>query len=447
MKNRYIYFVIYLCLLILFVLLYITQYTRVLNVRKSILSVTPGTNERISLPVVDMRQTTQGIVVAGAYGMEYQLPRVASAAPGQVIGLLPQVSTPISNLKLATSYQITLNSQSFSYFCLTNCSGFDLFSRLYIKLYQLQTKFVSKMYSFLSPSQVHLLVGVLLGKQDQLSPEEKQLFRRAGISHVLVASGYNVTIIASLCYAIIRKIFSIRKTISIAIICIFLQLFVIGFEPSIVRATLMASLLFVGKWFGRQGSAFMTLVFAGAIMALIEPFIIFSLSFQLSFLATLALLCFSDRASIQKKTDQRPFLSRVSLDLVNDAVLPFFAVTLFILPLQLGVFGEFTLVGLLSSFLLLWMVPIMMAMGSVFCLSLFLHPIIASVIAVPTAFMLQLFWNTVVWLGNVPYGQVQFGKPSIIGLSIYYIFLGFYFLFQTSKREVRPLGMSITKKH
>ena len=135
--------------------------------------------------------------------------------------------------------------------------------------------------------------GILLGVKQSLGGDLEQSFIRTGLIHIIVLSGYNIGIIIWFFMWLGKDIFRIgkRKLIPMVIGLIGLFMIMVGLGASIVRAGVMTGLALGAKFFGRESSATRLLIFAGCLIVFISPrVLVFDISFQLSFLATIGML-------------------------------------------------------------------------------------------------------------------------------------------------------------
>jgi competence protein ComEC len=134
------------------------------------------------------------------------------------------------------------------------------------------------------------LAGILIGAKENLSEKMLEDFRKTGVIHIVVLSGFNLSILAEFIIILLsvfgRKISAIFGSISIILFAI-----MTGASATIVRASLMALLIILAKSFGRQTEALKLLFVAGFLMLVNNPMLLlYDPSFQLSFLATLGLI-------------------------------------------------------------------------------------------------------------------------------------------------------------
>lgn len=192
-----------------------------------------------------------------------------------------------------------------------------------------------------------LLAGILFGFEPGFSSQFYDLFRKAGILHIIVASGFNLSVVVSFLLGIT---FFIKRRVSllIALVGMIFYALLTGLEPPILRAMLMAMGALSGEFFGRRYSALVGLFLAAVLMLFYNPLWLFNLSFQLSFAATAAVILV------------RPLIQKL---IVYEHAATTLAVQLFTLPLIFTNFHQVSLASLPVNSLILPLVPLIMGWG------------------------------------------------------------------------------------
>lgn len=154
-------------------------------------------------------------------------------------------------------------------------------------MYRLRGRISQSLEKALPDPQCALAEAMLLGKRSALPTEVKEDFSRSGLSHILAISGLHVTIVAGMALSVSVWAFGRRRPVYLLVTLGVLWLYVLlsGMGAAAVRAAIMASLWLWGDWLGRPRSAFTALVFAGALMTALDPRLLGSIGFQLSFAA------------------------------------------------------------------------------------------------------------------------------------------------------------------
>ena len=242
--------------------------------------------------------------------------------------------------------------------------------------------------------QSAILSGILLGDKLNISKDWKQKLARTGTSHIVAVSGMNIVMLAEILVGLGIIIGLYRQKalwLSLALIWFFIAL--IGFQPSAVRAGIMGSILIFCQILGRRNAGLRALVMAVAIMLAINPTLLrYSLSFQLSVLATLGLILLSSTMQSKIKSE------------IASATL---SAQIFTLPLLVYNFGNVSLVGLFANILIVPLLPVIMVLGIVFLAFGLLNSVLAIIFAWPVGILLSLL----VWLINIfskiPFAALQ----------------------------------------
>ncbi len=148
----------------------------------------------------------------------------------------------------------------------------------------------------LGPREQALVKALVLGQRDELDGEQRTAFARSGTIHVLAVSGMHVGLI----YVIIRSFFSwaggnrrIRILRSLFVLFVlWMYAGITGAAPSILRATIMFSLIAMGDIITRRTEHVNSLAAALLLLVLWDPSMLGNVGFQLSFLAVLGIIMF-----------------------------------------------------------------------------------------------------------------------------------------------------------
>jgi competence protein ComEC len=141
---------------------------------------------------------------------------------------------------------------------------------------------------FNNPKVVALFSALSIG-----SVEERQLvndFRKLGLSHILAISGFHFALYAGLLFLILRPILPTKIASSVALIILSGYLFFLGASPSVFRAWAAISLVLISRILGTRTTGLNALGVGLIAELLLDPLLVSSLSFQMSFLATTAIL-------------------------------------------------------------------------------------------------------------------------------------------------------------
>jgi competence protein ComEC len=146
-----------------------------------------------------------------------------------------------------------------------------------------------------SPELQGLIGGMVLGVREETPEEIEEQFQQTGTLHLFAVSGLNVAIVAQLLWTLGRAARLSRKSaIALIIPSLFFYAAVTGFNPSSVRAALMAALLLGGYFADRKVLAGNSLAAAAVLIFCFDTQQLFSTGFQLSFAVVTTIILFAD---------------------------------------------------------------------------------------------------------------------------------------------------------
>lgn len=267
-----------------------------------------------------------------------------------------------------------------------------------------------------------LLLGVTIGV-DKLKdlPSFNNALKDSGTIHVVVVSGFNISLVFSLVLKVIGSRYKTRNLIIAQIVTLFYSL-LSGFEPPVIRSYVMGSIVSWGKYCGRSLEAMYVLIFSGLVMILLDPAYLFSLSFQLSFMATLGLIVYS--SFFEKILKSKFFLFEDLSSTLSAQVL--------VWPIISFAFGRFSILSPLVNMLILWTIPISTILGGLFLLVSFINVFLAKIVALPLYVFLDIFITVVEFFAKIPFVSIDL-EISLILMITYYLVL--FILFMKSKHK------------
>ena len=252
-----------------------------------------------------------------------------------------------------------------------------------------------------------------------------QNLRETGTLHVVVASGQNVSMVANFLIGVLVLLISRRKALWLAMGGAILYVLMVGAEPPVVRAGIMAILAYLAQFLGREEEGTLALFFAAGVMLLINPLLLFDLGFQLSFTATGGILWLYPWLK-EKKLFSLPFL--------GEALATTLAAQIGVMPILLTNFGQISFLSPLINALVLWEVPLIMVLGLiVILLGLFIKPL-AVVLSWFVWLLLTFFVKVIELFGSFSWVSWEIKKPSFYWAVGYYLVLG-YLLWRKHERS------------
>lgn len=261
--------------------------------------------------------------------------------------------------------------------------------------------------------QSALISGIVLGQQSNLPYRLKQDLKATSTIHIVVVSGQNLTILAGFVMSLATWL-GRRKTIVLTLLIILGYSLLTGLQIPVIRAGIMAVLVYSAQLLGKEGVSSWVLFLTAAFMLIINPNWLLSISFQLSFLATFGVVVVA------------PILIKL-LEVVPKLLKEDLAVTLaaqvMVTPIIAYNFNQLSLVGILVNCLILWTIPLVMVIGGLCLIVGWVSMGLGQVIGLVPGVLLTYFVYLVEFFARLPGAGVSVGETPWIMWFGYYLLL------------------------
>lgn len=265
---------------------------------------------------------------------------------------------------------------------------------------------MDKINRLLPEPHAALLAGILLGARRNMPEDFALALQKTGTTHVIAASGYNVTLVIN---AVVAVFSFLHRKLRIIVSIVFVWCFVVlsGGSLPVVRAGIMGSFALVALFSGNVSTIHIMLPLGGALMVLVDPTVISSISFQLSFVSTAGLIYI-----VPVLQQLFPWVP----ESLQESTLVTISAILITSPITAFNFGQFSVIAPVANFLILPVVELTMFLGMILIIIpefLWVIPNIAtSIVWVP----LEYFVKVVMWLSELPFASVDL--PDISGWAV-----------------------------
>ena len=175
-------------------------------------------------------------------------------------------------------------------FALVQTSALETLSQQTSWLDSLRSNFTSSARS-ITPDSGALVAGLAIGEDSALSSQMLERMKTLSLTHLTAVSGANCAIVIGGVFLLLKRLGTRRwLTLSLSLFALALYVAVVGFEPSVIRAALMASVVLICAFAGRKVPPTVALSWAVILVLVIWPSMVTSLGFWLSVVATAAIL-------------------------------------------------------------------------------------------------------------------------------------------------------------
>ncbi|MBI2017769.1 ComEC/Rec2 family competence protein [Candidatus Daviesbacteria bacterium] len=281
-----------------------------------------------------------------------------------------------------------------------------------------------KISQFLPSPQAELLSGILLGQNKNLPGKLKLALRDTSTLHIVVASGQNLSMVAGF-FLGFSGLIGRRKALVLGLLaCIFYTL-LSGMQVPILRAAIMFGFASIAQFFGREKDGWWVLIITAALMLLVNPAWITSLSFQLSFLATFGVIVIS------------PIFLRwfERVPIIGQDLSVTLAAQIMVTPVIAQNFHQISFVSLAANVLILWTISFIMILGSLMILVGTIWSAAGLVVGVGVNIFLTYFIYIVQFFANLPFAWEYVEEQAWAVWIGYYMIVGGVLLGLSKNRE------------
>ena len=264
----------------------------------------------------------------------------------------------------------------------------------------------------------------ILGDTSFLDEETSKSYQQNGVSHLFSISGMHISLFAAIILYVMKRI-SYNNYYNYSIVISFLIFYslLVGSSPSVIRSLTMYILFAINKLFNLKIKNLDIMCFVLTIMLIINPYYLYNISFQYSYLISFSLVLFSYKLkSIKNKIMKSLYTSFIS----------------FLVSFPICIYN-FYQVNVFSIILNIFLIPFVSIIIFPLSLVCFIIPKLSVILNIFTS-ILQFISLTIY---KYKIGQIVFSKPSIIIVLIYYILI---YLFIYNKKNIYLLIIIVSHK-
>ncbi|MEO5949503.1 MAG: ComEC/Rec2 family competence protein [Candidatus Saccharimonas sp.] len=281
---------------------------------------------------------------------------------------------------------------------------------------EIRDGFADKVRQGIEEPSASLGIGFLLGQKSALPSHLVEALQIAGLTHIVVASGYNLMILVRLAKRLFERVSRyIATLVSASLIIGFIT--ITGLTPSMTRAGLVAGLGIAAWYVGRKFHPVTLLLFAAAITVMFEPSNVWgNVGWMLSFAAFAGVMLVAPifTAYFFGK-DKVPFMAQLFIETSSAQLVT--------LPIITAVFGQLSIIALLANLLILPLIPLAMLLTFIAGLAGFVVPALQSITAWPAQELLSLIVRVVEWCASLPGAQIQWQASVAIVIAAYSVLI------------------------
>ena len=342
-----------------------------------------------------------------------------------------------------------------------------------------------------------LLKGILIGEVEEITEEQTENFKATSLSHILAVSGMHISYIILSSIFILQLLKISKKSIHIVtILIIIFFMFLTNFAPSVVRASIMGIIFLISFLVKRKSDFWVNISIASLITLIYNPYILLSLSYQLSYLGTIGIVlgmkvvgeykrrkeetenrkCLNDKIyakmndlEIEKKInikDSKAEFKKVEKDnkrkqfilekfntikqFFIDAIIVCISAQLFVFPIILLNFNNFSIYFLISNVLVAPIIGVIVILGFIIIFISYIFPPLAISLNYIENFLLEFINIMTNYISKLPNANLYLKTPYVLSILIYFVFvlilIGMYIAREdVIKRKVKQYYKQILK--
>lgn len=289
----------------------------------------------------------------------------------------------------------------------------------------------SKIFKYLGRLKIHIrsttrylykvnsdfINSLILGEKYEMTSEQKEVFSRTGTSHIIAISGLHTGILCVFIAILIGRINEYYKLI-ILISLLTLYSMMIDKSPSIIRAIFFTAILYLSIFTDRKRDGISTLSFIGIFLVINNPYIIYNISFQLSFLSTLSIIYFY--GYINKSIN----MSLVSITIASNILT---------LPIIYYNFNGIPISSIISNIIIVPFIGIIMYMSIVSVILFNVNMGISKLIAYFNNIIIDNIYYILNKISELDFLYLEIVNPNLIYVIIYYVVVFSYMIYREMK--------------
>ena len=244
--------------------------------------------------------------------------------------------------------------------------------------------------------------AILLGDNTRIKKDLKDKIRYIGLSHIFAMSGLHIGLVIAIFYFIFKKTIKNKRLIEVLLlISITLYYISVKESPSFTRAYIMAIVYLLGKLFYEKVDLGKTLFISAIVSSLINPTVIFSVSFQLSYGAMIAIIYIF------------PYIRKINYKKLKilDYILFTTTIQIFLMPITVYYFNTIQFLSVISNLILL---PLASFYITVNYIALFLENFYLSFLLKP---IVEIMYKILIYLidffSELPYLSIEYTNKKL----------------------------------
>ena len=258
------------------------------------------------------------------------------------------------------------------------------------------------LYENMTEDNASVAYAAIFGDKSGIDKEVKQSFSNLGVAHLLAISGLHIGFFVALLTGIL-SLCKLKKKWHVLVILpiLIIYCYLCNFSSSVVRATIMATVLMIGRALGKKNDALTSMSFALILILFVRPMMVFDGGTQLSFLSVFSIILLQPTLS--------KVFRKIKLGKFSELLATTLAVQIGVMPIIIKMFGSFSILTIPANFI---------------CIPLFEVAYIALMIFIPFAFISPLgvlLYVPEFLINTICFGVLNLAKVNSLNITSGYL--------------------------
>lgn len=296
---------------------------------------------------------------------------------------------------------------------------------------QVSSMMKQKIDSSIEERHAAIVKGIIFGDGSDIEEEIQENFRISSISHILAVSGMHVSYLVIGMQLFLKSIIGKRKTRFVTIAFLISYMFITGFSPSVVRASIMNILLIGGEILYRKNDSWTSIAISLFLILIYNPFLIENIGLQFSYIGTMGIMIlhksifkFLKNIKIKNRKWKYKFNRKVILFIskIKEILAVTLSAQLAIFPIMIYHFNLLGVYFLISNLLVSVIIGPIIILSTIFIVFSFIFNPISKVICIVLKFFIQML-IIITNLAELPFSKLYLPTPKIWMILLYYILI------------------------
>jgi len=264
-----------------------------------------------------------------------------------------------------------------------------------------------------------VLKSLVVGDKSTLTRDIKDSFSNSGIMHILVVSGLHVGFISAAVLLFLKFVgLSLKKASLLSIPFVFLYVAATGANPPALRSAIMFSCMIFSLCLDREPLIYNSLALSALIILIFEPQQLFTASFQMSYGATIGIVCFYKGIFTLFKNMKNGIL-RFFGGILSATV----SAQLVLTPVCMYYFGKISLISFIANIIVVPLAGVILYLWIIFYVLTFMSQYAAVLCSSVLSLLLNFVLSVALFLGNIQFASLLVAKPTVVQIVLFFLFL------------------------